>query len=344
VDPSGKQTLKLNITASAASLEEDNMAMLVIKTNDPASQIVNVPVYMSKNGTPRVSALDSNIVIDEGTESTMTFTVIEPDNDDLTIALEDNGNVSRIAEITGGEATIAEDGKGATVANLQGTVTVKVVAAPVHGDEGNFNVTLSAHDLHYQTGSATTVYTVAHVNSAPEAVEYADILIDVNGVSHIVNFNDLFTDADGDDLVYTFTVSDGSVIEVYSSESSAMFVGLTPGETTVTVTATDPSGATAVNHITISVSEPSGVNDIVIAAEVNVWPNPVVETLNVSLGNTIVNATLSLTAMNGVTCYQATVDNSGDAHRIDMSAYPAGVYVLRVMADGAQAAYVIVKE
>ena len=343
IDPAKTATLKLNVLSNAAPLESDNMAMLVIKTNDPASQIVNVPVYLSKNGTPRVSAGADNILIDEGNEAQVTFTVTEPDNDDVTLTLDDNGGVSKIAGVTGGEAVIAEDGASATVTKVEDALQVLVTIAPKRGDIGNYNVTLSASDVHYQEGQATTVYTVAHVNSAPEAVAYADILIDVDGVSPIVNFGDLFTDADGDDLVYTFTVADGSVIEAYATATSAMFVGLKPGESTVTVTATDPSGASATNTVKVVVSEKSGVNDIVLSTEVKVWPNPVVDRLNITLGGNVATAELSLVAMNGAAVYSETVTNCGSAHHIDVANLPTGAYVLRIVANGSQASYVIVK-
>jgi hypothetical protein len=348
VDPESTAKLKLNFSAESAPLESNNMAMLVIKTNDPSNQVVNVPVYLSKNGSPVVSAAGSSVVVAEDDALKVDFTVSDPENDRVALTLSDNGQMSTIINIEaqGANVVISDDAKEATVEGANGSFTVTVVIAPKFGDTGNYSMTLSASDIYDQENSATVSYAVQHVNRAPQAVTASPIVLNIGGVSEVVNFNDLFVDEDGDDLTYTVSVKNTKVAEAYLGSNSAIFAGLTEGETVAVITATDASGASAVNELPITVSKADGVNDIQIAKSVTVYPNPVVETLFVNCGESVDRVTMTMIAMNGQTVLEVAEDNiAGTAHRLNVANLPTGTYVLRVSAQGAApAAYVIVKE
>jgi subtilisin family serine protease len=345
INPNESANLKLKFNASSAPLEQNNKAMLVIKSNDPSAQVVNLPVYLSKNAAPVVSATSSTILVNEGAEQDVVFTVKDADNDDLSLTLVDNGQLARLVSVEAQGAVTAINGNEATVKGAQGDVTVTVAVAPKAGDAGSYAMTLTATDVYSQEGDATVTYTVQHVNGAPVAVETEPITLAVGGVSAVVNFSDLFTDPEDDDLTYEVTLN-GTAAQLYSTANSAIFVGVAEGSATAVVTATDPSGASAQNQVVINVEKASGLNDITVASSVKVWPNPVVETLYVNCGDEFSQVTISLVAISGQVIYSSTESNlSGSAHTIDVSAYPAGTYVLRVEAQNAlPASYLIVKE
>ena len=97
------------------------------------------------------------------------------------------------------------------------------------------------------------------MNRAPEAVPFADITIAAGSSSAVVNYADLFTDADGDELTYTLSVSDEKVAQPFTSAASVIFAGIKEGKATVTVTATDTSGASATNTFNVLVDKLQGI-------------------------------------------------------------------------------------
>lgn len=345
VEPGSSANLVLNVNAATAPLESGNKAMLVVKMNDPAMPLVNIPVTLDKNGSPVITSDVVSALVPEGQESTINFSVVEPEGDDLTIRLDDNGGLAAIAEVTGATATRSENEANTwTVTGVEGPVNVGVKLSPDYGDAGNYSLTLTAGDAVGNESECTVAYTVTPSNRAPEALEVPEINIYKGSASSPVDFNTLFREPDGEGMTFSVEVADPSVVEVYTSGHSAIFVGLKPGSTTATVVATDEKGAKTENVLVLNVTDATGVEGVTVASDVKVYPNPVVETLYVTVAGDAAEVTLALHAVNGSLVMKAVEENTSEPHALDVAGLPAGTYVLSVSADSAApVSFVIVK-
>ena len=96
------------------------------------------------------------------------------------------------------------------------------------------------------------------VNTPPEATgRIADVTLDVDG-SERVDVGASFRDDDGDSLTYGVD-SDGGAVGWSVSGSSVTLEGVSAGSATVTVTATDPHGASAEQTFRVTVNGPLGI-------------------------------------------------------------------------------------
>ncbi len=347
VDPSGETVIKLKVNAASAPLESGNKATLVLKLNDPQQPVMNIPVVLDNNGAPVIESDAANVLVAEGQRQSVQFTVTEPENEDFSVRLDDNGNLAVISAVTGAEAVKAEGDEDVwNVTGVTGPVNVTVDIAPDYGDNGVYTATLSAADKFGSESGHTVSYTVERTNRAPEALAVEPYVLQVGGSTEVLDFNTIFNEPDGEVMTYNIEIADPSVIEAFTSASSAIFVGKAVGETTAVVEATDESGATTANTLTFKVETPAAIDNITLASSLTVWPNPVVETLHVTCADDVAAVTLKLTAINGMTMMEMTEDNvAGQAHDIDVSTLVAGTYVLSVSTDGAApASFVIIKK
>lgn len=349
VAPGESVEIPVEIYAGGAALETDNKAMLVIKSNDP-SKVINFPVYLDKNRAP-VITVPSTVTVPEKETAKLTVSITDPDGDDIIFAMVDNGSV---ASLDGEGVKVYPETASWEVNPQTGVVSVKdaesvdinFVLAPDYGDAGKYSITILAKDPTHSQVEAQARYVVEKVNRAPEAVEFADITIPVGSTSSQVDFADLFTDADGDELTYTFTVSDESVAQPFTSGNNVIFAAMKEGTASVAVTATDPSGATATNTFKVIVDKLQGISDITIDANTTVYPNPVVDHVNVVLDFDAKDVTYTLYSISGGIALVETADAlAGEAHVISMASLPAGTYLLHVATvDGRTASEIIVKK
>ena len=106
------------------------------------------------------------------------------------------------------------------------------------------------------TASATVTMTVLPVNDAPEAVGVIpDQTLEEGGGAAEVDLTPYFTDVDGDELSYTAVSSDESAVTVAVTGATLTLSPVVSGTATVTVTAADPDGLTAVQTFGVSVGD-----------------------------------------------------------------------------------------
>ncbi len=106
------------------------------------------------------------------------------------------------------------------------------------------------------TASATVTMTVLPVNDAPEAVGVIpDQALEEGGGAAEVDLTPYFTDVDGDELSYTAVSSDESAVTVAVMGATLTLSPVVTGTATVTVTASDPDGLTAVQTFGVSVGD-----------------------------------------------------------------------------------------
>lgn len=351
IAPGESLNVKFRLSAADAPMDKDNKAVLVIKSNDPNKPLVNYPIILDKNAAPAITAPTGITYAKEGALTQIEFTVIEPENEDFSLRLDDNGNIARLSAVTAINVTdscaieISEN-----TATIKGAATagVKVIAdiTPAFGSQGSYALTLSATDSCGNESQESARYLVEHVNQAPKVIATNDYMtLMETATSDIISFADFFTDPDGDELTYEMTLSMDDIVTAYKADGSAIFVGNKIGVVIVRITATDPTGAQAVYAFELEVTEFVGIENITINSKVNVYPNPVVASLNVICDFNCDAANYCIYGSNGAVVYNETAPCiSGQAKVINVETLPAGLYLLKVTTDQGTATYPIIKK
>ena len=117
--------------------------------------------------------------------------------------------------------------------------------------KGRATVTVTATDTEGLTATQELIVTVP--NRAPLAVGAVPADTIAAGDTVTVDPSGYFSDPDGDDLAYAAAASDSGVVTAMVSGSAMMVAAVGKGRSTVTVTATDTEGLTAMQTFTVMV-------------------------------------------------------------------------------------------
>lgn len=265
------RTIKVEVNAAAARMEKNNKAVLVIKSNDPSQPVINFPITLDCNGKPVIETKSGIVAARENDTTLVTLTVTEPDGDNLALSLTDRDAYSSIAAVTTDDAqatvTALSDGSYEVSGTAQ-PVTVTVAITPGYGTASTgHSFTLLADDGKGHSDDRQVRYDIEHVNRAPEATEQPDVLLAPGELSEVIRFADMFTDPDGDELTYTVSLSSTRAVEAFTGDDAVVFSGKRKGSAKATITATDPSGATATLTLKVVVDETNGISGITTGAD-----------------------------------------------------------------------------
>ncbi|WP_420637166.1 Ig-like domain-containing protein [Candidatus Palauibacter sp.] len=226
----------LTVTAVAAGT-----ATVTVTASDPdglsAAQSAEVTVEAANRAPGAVGTIPPQTMT-AGQTATVDVSAFfsDPDGDDLTYAAESSNTDAATVGISGSSLTVT--------AVAAGTATVTVTASDPDG--------LSA------TQSAGV--TVEAANRAPEAVNTIPAYsVDVGGAVQ-VNLAPYFSDADGDALSYAASSSNEDAATVSVEGALATISGVADGMAVVTVTASDPDGASASQTISVTVGDGDSSN------------------------------------------------------------------------------------
>jgi plastocyanin len=221
--------------ANSTMLTETAMVSVTI-SGDLTQYAVTGPsrIPAGRIETYTVSALDAN-----GAPATIKTTG-DGKNDKVTVLVTGSGASDiRVLDLGANEKTLADDG----------TSTFRIFAPP-NAPDSEIIITIIGV---MGTETVTKQVNIGD-NRAPMAVGTLEAITLAPGATQDVDVADAFSDSDGDMLVYTamatpegltVTVA-GSVITLTAGEANAMV--------TVTVMATDPSGAGAAQSLMVSVA------------------------------------------------------------------------------------------
>ena len=154
------------------------------------------------------------------------------------------------------------DGDGDLLRFIPQSSNPRVVTASSSGGAITFNVislgevrmTVLAEDPEGVTAFVTFTVTVLPPNIAPEAVgEIPAQTLRLGDPALALNLAPYFTDADGDPLIFTAVTADGSILTVDIAGSVVTMTAVAAGETTMTVTSTDPRGESAMQKVAVTV-------------------------------------------------------------------------------------------
>ncbi|WP_419947846.1 Ig-like domain-containing protein [Candidatus Palauibacter sp.] len=223
----------LTVTAVAAGT-----ATVTVTAADPdslsAAQSAEVTVVQPNRAPEAVGELPAQS-LEVGDEATVDVAPLfrDPDGDELMYSAESS----------------APD---AVAVAVEGSVlTVTAVAA------GRATVTVTATDPDSLSAAQSAEVTVVQPNRAPEAVgELPAQSLEV-GDEATVDVTPLFSDPDGDELMYSAESSAPQSLAVAVEGSVLTVTAVAAGTATVTVTATDPDGLSAAQSAEVTVVQPN---------------------------------------------------------------------------------------
>ena len=198
-------TITVNENGSASSITQE-----VTVTIDAVADAPTGDATKSLTVTEDTTSTDNSIGVTDGDGDTLTFTASTPSKGSIAITDSTNGTYSYVPS-----------------ANATGT------------DE--FTWTVSDGDSSTADFTQTVSVTIDAVNDDPVSTVS---IADANSTSTYTlssNLSTYFSDADGDTLSYSASSTTGTATV---TDGALSITGLTPGTTTVTVTATDGKGGT----------------------------------------------------------------------------------------------------
>lgn len=313
----GGKTAGTLLTATLSDLDFSTDYHICIYTESFKGLFSGSPEVTARTGDnnkPVIEALDgTSLRLASHASGSMRFHISDADGHNLVFTV-----TSGLPGIT---PTIADD-----------IITLKINALGAE-DGKTYNGEVSVTDG-FDTTTLPFSYTILP-NSAPQAKGGFDDLL-FNSVSEEKTFNlkDFFSDPDGETLSYTITSSSASIIVNATVSDGILTVkGHSFGATTLTVTAEDARGSSAVHEFRVLVRDNSRPYDL--------YPNPVKDYLYIRSGEA---KTVSLTISNkagAVVFSQADVTlDPFSPMSIDLKDQPGGVYYVRIGNDR----YTIVKQ
>lgn len=282
-----------------------------------------VKASTSGNTAPEITVLDGTSLNLKSHESgTLRFSLSDADGHQLSYALRAADGSPALKGIYD---SISDDGVL--------TLTVDALAA----DQGaNYEGVLLVSDS-YTTVSQDFSYSVG-VNHAPVAGTPDNVVLNSRTESLSIPLSEIISDEDGEALSYTCSISTTNIIVRCSvSDGNLNLDGNAYGTTEVTVSATDARGESATCSFKVLVRDGS--------SEIDLYPNPVVDMLNIRTG-TAVSADITISNAAGAVVFSqdgASIDPFAPV-KVDMSGLPGGVYYVSVSGEGINSSSSIAKQ
>jgi hypothetical protein len=259
----------------AQDVEHSNLPQSAIRKCNPnnnAPQLVNwIPYQRFPYGRP----FDYTLFIE---------TFVDPDGDPLTYeaVLEDYRPVPSWLQLNSQTRNFSGNPQLSDV----GSYRIRVRALDPDGRVAEFVFSLSIYN--------------PEVNSAPIVIHPVNVRSAAIYLPFEMVEDNVFADPDGDDLVYSASMADGSPLPEWISFNAATktFSGMAKpenqGEHHIKLTATDPEGLSEQDHFILYVidqgyDEPVGIRNKNFAANIKVFPNPFNNLVVIDFGDRPIN-------------------------------------------------------
>ena len=195
-------------------------------------------------------------------------------------------------------------------------------------DPGKYKAVITATDKY----KAVTKYEINYEimeNQAPVMVKpIEDIILGDAGAKLQLNIGDYIQDPDGEVLKFSFSISNKLILHVNHAEGVLHFTALDYGVVDVKVTGQDAKGKSCVFTFKVLVQNPADTS-------IKLYPNPVVDILNIKTSGSEVEAKISVLNAGGTLVYQGSDKMSVFVPaKVDMSKSAPGVYTVKVEIDG----------
>lgn len=275
------------------------------------------------NTAPEITVLDGTSLNLKSHESgTLRFSLSDADGHQLSYALRAADGSPALKGIYD---SMSDDGVL--------TLTVDALAA---AEGETYNGILLVSDS-YTTVAQNFSYSVG-VNHAPAAGTPDNVVLNSRTESLSIPLSELFSDEDGESLEYEYSISTTNIIVRCSVSDGNFNVDANSyGTTEITVKATDARGESATVSFQALVRDGS--------REIDLYPNPVVDMLNIRTG-AAVSADITISNAAGAVVFSqdgASIDPFAPV-KVDMSGLPGGVYYVSVSGEGINSSSSIAKQ
>jgi hypothetical protein len=256
-DPTSKKQFKLK---GPSSFLFSNFAMLALAAcgGGGGGGSTPTPPPSNSNNAPSMGANTTFSFTEDTPASFGIGAPTDPDGDSLTVTVQ--------SIPTGGTLTLSDG----TVLSVGSTITLSELENLIFTPGENLNsavntigdLVLTVTDGNGGSDSATYTFTVTAVNDAPSDITLSTLSIDENSAGAIVG-SITSTDIDSTSSIYTISGDDATFFEITSDGSLKLKDNVSAdfeskNSYSITITATDPDGATFSKSFTVSVTD---VND-----------------------------------------------------------------------------------
>ncbi|HEY3405903.1 MAG TPA: S8 family serine peptidase [Ohtaekwangia sp.] len=292
----------------ALAVRGDQVASVVLKSNDPANTMVKIPVTLHLNDAPHFFNVPVNVVMAENEQTILKLNVTDAEDDAVMLStLSVYEDVDYVFE--GGVLTI--------------TLT------PEFGDAGNYSYVFVATDEHNASREVTVSVEVTHTNQAPEFIA-SQRVFDFHATSSLNEFSlgEFFADPDDDEMTFTVTSTDDAV-DVFASADQFIVRPVSIGEAYLIFTVKDSHQATTVDSIQVVVSSVLALEEESMGG-MKVYPNAVQKYVNLSFSKTW-KGELAVEVVDAAGKIQLTTAvQAAENTSLDLSGLRKGFYILRV--------------
>jgi hypothetical protein len=240
----------------------DQVAKVVISSNDPLRPRVSVPVSLHLNEAPKFSNVPVEVLVNEKQTLTLNIGVKDAEGHTVTVKALD---------------TYA----GVTHSFANGVLSISITKD--YGQAGAYTYKFTATDQYNAVSELILPVNVIHTNRAPVFVGEKTLTYYSTGHLEEYSIEDYFNDPDGDAFTFSVSSSDVDVVDVFSSKGQFLLKPLAAGESKLAFTTTDALGAVTKDTITVTVNNVLGIEET--NGGLKVYPNPVQRTAQVILGS-----------------------------------------------------------
>jgi glucuronoarabinoxylan endo-1,4-beta-xylanase len=338
----GSATLPGSFTVyrTTSSQNCENIGSVSNNSFDLPGNSLTTLVYEGSNKGPSFTAPGDMVVL--GSDGQQTINVTDIANAEGGQNISVNVVSSNTGVIPSPSVNYTSPNNAATVSftptsGQSGTVTLTIEVSDNGDDAGDLNVTRKEIE----------VKVLPFVNSAPTLNPVPDITAYIDDGQQMIELTGL---TDGNDGSQEITVSpeasvaqalqvasipDGNKIKFY-------YVPKLKGDIPVTLTIKDDGGTdlggvdTKEITFTVAVLEGSGPDPVSVGETDNnmqVFPNPVSDILNICINDQISNGIVTISNISGQMVYQQLINGDKKIRSIDIQDYEPGVYILGVVSE-----------
>lgn len=309
----------------AFSKRGDQVANVVIRSNDPNNAMVSVPVTLHLNEAPHFSNAPESIIVAENDELTINIGVNDMEGNTFTV-------------------TPAQTYPGVTHSFSNGILTL--VVTPDYGDAGQYSYTFTAKDQYNAESELVIPAEIVHTNRAPEFTGDETMQFTATGLLNEFSIEDFYSDPDGDAFTFTLASSNTESVAVFASADQFLIRPLETGEAKLAFTATDSHGAVTYDTITVTVDVVLGAEEELLNNGLGVYPNPAEKTATVTLTYDWKGVvTLEVVDVSGKQFLTKTFDASVTREtEIDVTFLKKGFYMVRAVSGSKSGVIKLVKK
>jgi PKD repeat protein len=265
------KSVTLSVTPLSNQFGSCGITITVTDANNAtATSHFTLTVNKLEDDSPELSTI-SNDTIDEDNTHQTTVDVMDHDGGQLAISVQSsNTDLVPVENVVISGANYSDPNLTTTAHE---TETLTLTITPLANANGSVSITIVANDGTNPTGESSFTLTVTPVDDDPVIAQISDFDIDEDTSGHAVSFT--IVDVDGGNLSLSAKSNDQTLISdsnlTFSSSSVSTTAGFETtitlyvstqlnanGDTTASVTVTDPSGLTDSTNFTITVNP---VND-----------------------------------------------------------------------------------